>query len=90
MLTVYSFSNNDTYSKLNPKNKGGHIITLNGMIQDLVAAKGYTYCDYWTSLVASDGLALKEEYRLYDNLHPGPDGYDVMEPIIKSIINGLL
>lgn len=82
--------NNDTYSKLNPKNKGGHIITLNGMIQDLVAAKGYTYCDYWTSLVASDGLALKEEYRLYDNLHPGPDGYDVMEPIIKSIINGLL
>ncbi len=83
--------NNDSYSKLNdPKTKGAHIIALNGMIQSLATAQGYTYCDYWTSLVEDDGLSLKEAYRLYDNLHPGPDGYDVMEPIIKSIISGLL
>ena len=62
---------NDSYSKLNdPKTKGAHIITLNGMIQSLASSKGFTWCDYWTHLVAEDGLALKEEYRLYDNLHP--------------------
>lgn len=82
--------NNDNYSRLSPKNKGGHIITLNGMIQSYASSKGFAYCNYWDSLVADDGLSLKEEYRLYDNLHPGPDGYDVMEPIIKGIIDSLL
>ena len=83
--------NNDSYSRLSdPKTKGAHIITLNGMIQDCVTANGYTYCDYWTSMVAADGLSLKEEYRLYDNLHPGPVAYTVMEGIIKPIIDSLL
>lgn len=91
--------NNDNYSKLSPKNKGGHIITLNGMIQTYATSKSFTYCDYWSSLVAGAGetstsadvgYGLKDAYRLYDNLHPGPDGYDVMEPIIKTIINSLL
>ena len=82
--------NNDNYSKLSPKNKGGHIVTLNGMIQSYASSKGFVYCDYWSALVADDNLSMKEEYRLYDNLHPGPKGYDVMEPIIKPIINSLL
>jgi hypothetical protein len=41
-------------------------------------------------LVADDGLSMKEEYRLYDNLHPGPVAYTVMEGIIKPIIDSLL
>ena len=82
--------NNDNYSRLNPKNKGPHIIELNGMLQSYAATKGFSWCDYWTSLVAEDGLSLKEEYRLYDNLHPGPAGYTVMEGIIKPIIDSLL
>ena len=83
--------NNDSYSKLsNPKTKGAHIITLNGMIQDYVTTKGFAYCNYWDSLVAEDGLSLNEAYRLYDNLHPGPDGYDVMEPIILSVLSGII
>lgn len=85
--------NDDTYSRLsNPKTKGAHIVTLNGLIKTLAAGNGYTYCNYWDSLVtdASSDLSLKTEYRLYDNLHPGPAGYDVMEPIIKNIIDGLL
>ncbi len=52
--------------------------------------KGFTYCNYWPALVADDQLALHPDYRLYDNLHPGPDGYDVMEAIIKPIIDSLL
>ena len=85
--------NNDEYSRLsNPKTKGAHIVALNEMIQTLCADNGYTYCDYWTSLVtdAATDLSLKTEYRLYDNLHPGPDGYDVMEAIIQPVLEGLL
>ena len=61
------------------------------------ATEGYTYCDYWSSLVArtaeeaavdTDVMhGLKACYMLYDDLHPGPDGYDVMEPIIKGILD---
>ena len=82
--------NNDTYSRLDPKNKGPHIIELNGMLKDLANSKGFSWCDYWSSLVADDGLSMKEEYRLYDNLHPGPVAYTVMEGIIKPIIDSLL
>ena len=82
--------NNDNYSRLNPKNKGPHIIELNGMLHDVAVSRGYAWCDYWTSLVADDGLSMKEEYRLYDNLHPGPVAYTVMEGIIKPIIDSLL
>ena len=40
--------------------------------------------------MAEDGLALKEEYCLYDRLHPCPDAYTLMEGIIKPIIDNLL
>ena len=82
--------NNDYYSRLNPHEKGTHIIAVNEMLRDMTEHSPFIWCDYWTSLVAEDGLSLKEEYRLYDNLHPGPVGYDVMEPIIKPIIDSLL
>lgn len=82
--------NNSTYSKLtNPNTKGAHIIQLNTMLQALCTEKGYTYCNYWNSLVADDGLSLHPNYCLYDLLHPGPDGYDVMEPIIKGILDSI-
>ena len=60
------------------------------MLKDLANSKGFSWCDYWSSLVADDGLSMKEEYRLYDNLHPGPVAYTVMEGIIKPIIDSLL
>ena len=82
--------NNRAYSKLtNPNTKGAHIIALNNLIKNYVATKGFTYCDYWTSMVAGDGLAMNPDYLLYDDLHPGPAGYDVMESIIKPIIDSL-
>ena len=82
---------NDSYSRLfSPNTKGAHIITLNNTIKAYAAEKGFTYCDYWTSRLAADGLSLREDYRLYDNLHPNPDAYTVMEGIIKPIIDSLL
>ena len=85
--------NDDTYSKLsNPKTKGAHIVALNKLIKSQAESNGHSWCDYWSSMVtdAENDLSMKVAYRLYDNLHPGPDGYDVMEPIVKAIIDGLL
>ena len=82
---------NDVYSRLSdPNTKGAHILALNVMIKALATSNGYIYCDYYPSLAAADGLALKEEYRLYDALHPNPDAYTVMEGIIKPILDSLL
>ncbi len=85
--------NDDTYSRLsNPKTKGAHIVALNKLIKSLADSNGYSWCNYWSSMVtdAETDLSMKVEYRLYDNLHPGPDGYDVMEPIVKAIIDSLI
>lgn len=80
--------------------KSVHIESLNTQYQTLCTQEGYTYCDYWTALVANDaseaavstdiGHGLKDVYKLYDDLHPGPYAYTVMEGIIKPIIDGLL
>ena len=82
---------NDSYSRLSdPKTKGAHIITLNGMLQEYAASKNFSWCDYWSSLVAEDGLALDAKYWLYDHLHPNPDAYSLMEGIVKPIIDSQL
>ena len=81
---------NMTYSKLTPKAKGTHIVALNKMIKEYAASKSFVYCDYYPALVAEDGYSLKAEYCLYDQLHPNPDAYTVMEGIIKPIIDSLL
>ena len=60
------------------------------MLEEYTASKGFFWCDYWTSLVADDGLALNPDYWLYDHLHPNPDAYTVMEGIVKPIIDRLL
>lgn len=80
--------------------KSVHIEEMNSRYQTLCASEGYTYCDYWSALVARDASeaavetdidhGLKDCYKLYDDLHPGPDAYTVMEGIIKPIIDGLL
>ena len=94
--------NNREYSALSsPKTKGAHIEALNVRFKDLCdETDGYVYCDYWTSLVARNASeaavatdidhGLKDEYKLYDDLHPGPAAYTVMEGIVKPIINSLL
>ena len=90
---------NRSYSRLkNPSTKGAHIEALNARFKALAEASGYLWCDYWTSLVAAQGEVqdpadighgLKDRFRLYDDLHPGPDAYTVMEGIIKPILDGI-
>lgn len=80
--------------------KSVHIESLNEQFKTLCGDEGYTYCDYWNSLVARNESeaavatdidhGLKDCYKLYDDLHPGPDAYTVMEGIVKPIIDELL
>ncbi len=58
---------------------------LNNKIKDLASASGYTYVDYFTSM-ADENRGLKEEYQA-DDCHPNQAGYDVMQAIIKPIID---
>lgn len=83
---------NESHARLsNPSTKGVHIIALNEMIKSYALSKGFTYCDYWTSTVAEDGLDLNPSYWLYDHLHPCPDCYtSVLEKIIKPLIDACL
>ena len=81
---------NDEYSRLTPRPKGTHIVALNKMIKEYAVSKNFTYCDYYPTLVASDGYSLKTEYCLYDHLHPNPDAYTVMEGVIKPIIEEVI
>lgn len=79
--------------------KSVHIEALNTRYKALCDSEGYVYCDYWSSLVARKSSeaavstdidhGLKDGYKLYDDLHPGPDAYTVMEGIIKPIIDAL-
>ena len=79
--------------------KSVHIEELNSRYKALCDSEGYTYCDYWNSLVARNsgeasvstdiGHGLKDGYKLYDDLHPGPDAYTVMESIIKPILDNI-
>lgn len=83
---------NRSYASLsNPSTKGAHIITLNNMIKTYAESKGFTYCDYWSAIVAKDGLAMDGSYWLYDDLHPCPDCYvNKMQPIVKALIDSVL
>lgn len=89
--------NNRNYTGVGWKSQ--YIEALNERFQNLCTSEGYAYCDYWSSLVARTGEAavstdidhgLKDAYKLYDDLHPGPAAYTVMEGIVKPIIDGLL
>lgn len=81
---------NQTYSKLTPREKGTHIVTLNKRIKEYATQKGFTYCDYYSALADADGYSLKPEYCLYDRLHPNPAAYTVMEGIINPLVQSLL
>ncbi len=73
-----------------PKGKGSAINKLNEKIKAYADEKGFAYCDYHKALVDADGVSLKAKYHLYDELHPNPDAYTVMEQIIQPIIKEVL
>ena len=85
--------NNRDYGKVG--RKAQYVEPLNVRLKNLADTEGYAWCDYWSALVARTGDSvvpedidhgLKDCYKLYDDLHPGPAAYTVMERIIKPLI----
>jgi len=66
------------------------IAALNVRIAAYAAEKGIPYVDYYTPMVVADSTrALNPDYS-NDGVHPVPDGYAVMEPLVVEAINAAL
>ena len=61
------------------------IITLNEKIKEFADANGMTYVDYYSQMV-DPSLAMKAELTS-DAVHVTPQGYKIMEGLIKEAIN---
>ncbi len=66
------------------------IAALNARIKAYAAEKGIPYVDYYTPMVVSDpSRALNPAYSK-DGVHPVPEGYAVMEPLVVEAIGAAL
>lgn len=61
------------------------IIELNDRICALAAKRKLKLVDYYTPMLASDGIALNPDMT-NDGLHPNSNGYAVMEPLVLKAI----
>lgn len=89
ILCAVTPCNHNQSALSNPSSKGPHIVELNRMAKEYAESKGFLYCDFHTPLVDTDGLSLQMRYRLYDDLHPNPDAYTVMEELIQPLIESV-
>lgn len=68
------------------KNAPEQINELNKLIKAYAKANKITYIDYYSALVAEDGVSLKKEYAR-DAVHPNLAGYKVMEDILLKALH---
>lgn len=66
----------------------GRIRELNRWIDALCRSKGWSYLDYYSSMVDADGQLRKELSD--DGLHPNVEGYKVMTPLAQQAIDSAL
>jgi lysophospholipase L1-like esterase len=64
------------------------IVRLNEMIRNHARQKGFTYCDYYSSLV-DERKGLKFSYS-EDGVHPNISGYKIMERIVERAVDEAL
>lgn len=74
----------------------GHIRNITQKIKDLnveikayAEENGYSYVDYYSSMVNDEDKGMKDGYS-FDSQHPSEKGYSVMEPLIQKAINDVL
>ena len=58
---------------------------LNDKIKEYALDNDFYYLDYYSHMEASDGSFIKEY--TFDGLHPNEEGYMIMEPFIKDVID---
>lgn len=66
-------------------NPADNIIATNALLKDLCTTKGYTYVNYYDSLVDPSSKGLASAYSL-DGCHPTKAGYTVMEGIVQPLL----
>jgi len=64
------------------------IIALNTWIKDYCARKRIIYADYFSAMV-DERHGLKAALT-YDGVHPNPEGYQIMEPLVQKAIQKAL
>ena len=65
------------------------IAALNRKIQAYAESKGIPYVNYYEKMVYGEELAMNPAYS-DDGTHPTQAGYDLMEPMIKAVIDQTL
>lgn len=60
------------------------IADLNARLQQYAAKRGLTWVDYYSAMDAGDG-SMRSEYTK-DGVHPTPEGYAVMEGVIRPVL----
>lgn len=60
------------------------IADLNTRLQRYAAERGLTWVDYYSAMDAGDG-SMRSEYTK-DGVHPTPEGYAVMEGVIRPVL----
>jgi len=64
------------------------ILKVNAWMKDYAAKVGAIYADYFGALVDDKGM-LKPGISM-DGLHPNPQGYDLMSPVVQAAIDQAL
>lgn len=71
-------------------NPHDQIVALNVALKAMAAAQDCIYVDYWPVLATPEG-GLKPELGYHgDAVHPGPNGYALMQPLLLAAINQAL
>ena len=65
------------------------IVALNNRLRAYAQEQGIPFVDYYTDMVRPEDGAQQPQYT-GDGVHPNSQGYDVMEALIKPVIDGLL
>ena len=55
--------------------------SLNAKVKAYAEAEGFTYVDYFSSMVSEDGSRMREDLSS-DGVHPNDKGYEIMEALI--------
>jgi len=64
------------------------ILELNAWIKKYATENGYTYLDYFSAMVDSQGMLQKDLSE--DGLHPNAKGYAVMSPLAEQAIRAAI
>lgn len=85
---------NDYHKERNPRflrtqaRSPARISALNRWMAALCRSKGWSFVDYHSAMIDSDGR-LKIELS-DDGLHPNPEGYKVMAPLVQKAVDSLV